>query len=91
MAIGKASRQYGTPKLTLSDKINNKWETNKEGRAAELTEVEEKGLKFYIDYMASINHPLTISALKCLRGVLSKAVNALIDLIHQLVQEILGT
>ena len=49
MTIGKASKQYGMPKMTLSDKINNKWKTNKVGRATKLTEVEEKCLKFYID------------------------------------------
>ena len=52
--------------MTLSDKINNKWKTNKVGRATKLTEVEEKGLKFYIDYMASINYPLSISNIKAL-------------------------
>ena len=64
MTIGKASKQYGIPKMTLNDRINNKWKTNKVERATELTEVEEKSLKFYIDYMAPINHPLTISAIK---------------------------
>ena len=64
MTIGKASEQYSIPKTTLNDEINNKWKTNKVGRATILTEVEEKSLKFYIDYMASINHPLTISAIK---------------------------
>ena len=77
--------------MTLSDKINNKWKTNKVGRTTELTEVVEKSLKVYIDCMASINHPLTISTIEGLHGALSKAVNALIDLIRQLVQVILGT
>ena len=64
MTIDKASEQYGIPKTTLNDEINNKWKTNKVERATKLKEVEEKSFKFYIDYMASINHPLTISAIK---------------------------
>ena len=64
MTVGKTSKQHGIPKMTLSDKIDNKWKTNKVGRAAELTKVEEKILKFCIDYMASINHPLTITLFK---------------------------
>ena len=64
MIIGKASEQNDIPKTTLNDEINNTWKTNKVGRATKLTEVEEKSFKFYVDYMASINHPLTISAIK---------------------------
>ena len=59
--------------MTLSDKINNKWKTNKVGRATKLTEVEEKGLKFYIDYMASINYPLSISNIKALAWSIVKS------------------
>ena len=36
MVVGKASKQYGIPKTTLDDKINNKWKTNKVGRSTEL-------------------------------------------------------
>ena len=64
MTIGEASEQYGILKITLSDKINNKQKTNQAGKATELKEVEEQSLKFYIDYMDSINHLLTISAIK---------------------------
>ena len=91
MTIGKASEQYSIPKTTLNDEINNKWKINKVGRATILTEVEEKSLKFYIDYMASINHPLTISAIKAFVWSIFKTVNALIDLIRQLVQVIICT
>ena len=66
MAADKASKQYGITKMTLSDQINNKCKTNKVGRALELTEVEEKSFKFYIDYIAPINYPLTISAIKAI-------------------------
>ena len=66
MTADKASKQCGITKMTLSDQINNKCKTNKVGRALELTEVEEKSFKFYIDYMAPINYPLTISAIKAI-------------------------
>ena len=39
-------------------------ENQQVGRATELVEVEEKSSKFYIDYMASTYHPLTIPAIK---------------------------
>ena len=48
--------------MTLSDKVNNRCPNKKSGRTTELTEEQEKGLRFYIEYMASINHPLYISA-----------------------------
>ena len=50
--------------MTLSDKVNNRCPNKKSGRMTELTEEEEKSLKFYIEYMASINHPLSIPAVK---------------------------
>ena len=66
MTANKASKQCGITKMTLSDQINNKCKTNKVGRALELTEVEEKSFKFFIDYMPPINYPLTISAIKAI-------------------------
>ena len=50
--------------MTLSDKVNNRCPNKKSGRMTELTEEEEKSLKFYIEYMASINHPLSIPTVK---------------------------
>ena len=50
--------------MTLSDKVNNRCPNKKPGRMTELTEEEEKSLKFYIEYMASINHPLSIPTVK---------------------------
>ena len=41
---------------------NNRYQTLKVGRKNDLTEEEKRALKGYIDYMASINHPLSIPA-----------------------------
>ena len=38
LSIGKASIEFGIPKMTLSDKINKRWVTNKYGRSTELTQ-----------------------------------------------------
>ena len=63
-SIGKASKKFGIPKMMLSDKVNNRCPNKKPGRMTELTEDEEKSLKFYKEYMASINHPLPIPTVK---------------------------
>ena len=59
-SIAKASKKFGITKMMLyiSDKVYNRCPNKKSGRMTELTE-EEKSLKFYIEYMASINHPAT--------------------------------
>jgi hypothetical protein len=64
MSLGKASKEFGIPKMTLSDKKRQRWSTNQSRRKTELTTEEEAALKSYIDYMASINHPLSIAAVK---------------------------
>ena len=48
----------------LSNKVNNRCPHKKSGRMIDLTEEEEKSLKFYIEYMAFINHPLSILTVK---------------------------
>ena len=60
-SIAKASKKFGITKMMLyiSDKVYNRCPNKKSGRMTELTEEEEKSLKFYIEYMASINHPAT--------------------------------
>ena len=49
--------------MTLSDRINKRWCSDKPGRCTELTK-EEDSLAYYINYMASINHPLSVTAVK---------------------------
>eukprot|EP00111_Clytia_hemisphaerica_P014389 TCONS_00042389-protein len=64
MSLGKAQQLFGIPKQTLSDRINGRWGSTKIGRPTELTSEEENALIFYILYMASIAHPLTVSQIK---------------------------
>ena len=40
------------------DRKDKRWETDKGWRQTGLSEIEETSLKYYIDYMASTNHPL---------------------------------
>ena len=40
MSIWKAAREFGVPKQTISDKINNKWKSNKPGPQTALLEEE---------------------------------------------------
>ena len=46
------------------DRTNKRYATSKVGRKNDLLEEEEWVLKGYIDYMASMNHPLSIPAVK---------------------------
>ena len=50
--------------MMLTDKVNNRCPNKKSSRMTQLMEQEEKSLKFYVEYMASINHPLSIPAVK---------------------------
>ena len=54
------------------DRKNKRYATSKVGRKNELSEEEEQALKGYIDYMASINHPLSIPAVKAFAWVIAK-------------------
>ncbi|XP_057315530.1 uncharacterized protein LOC130656643 [Hydractinia symbiolongicarpus] len=64
MSLNKAQKEFGVPKQTLSDRIRGKYRTTKAGRKTEMTPEEETMLIHYIKYMASIAHPLSISAIK---------------------------
>ena len=72
MTIGKASKHFKIPKMTLSDRVNKRWKTNKIGRKNDLTDEQEKALVYYIKYMASIAHPLTVAIIKQFAWVISK-------------------
>ena len=72
MSTCKAANQYGIPKSTLMDWKNNRYETSKVGRKNNLTDEEEQALKGYNDYMASINHPLSIPAVKAFAWAIAK-------------------
>ena len=85
--IGKASLRFYIPKMTLSDRINKRWCSDKPGRCTELTKEEEDSLAYYINYMASINHPFICKAVKALGTWSSKAFD-LIGLTRRLAQVI---
>ena len=54
------------------DRKNNRYETSKVGWKNDLTDEEELALKGYIDYMASINHPLSVPAVKAFAWAIAK-------------------
>ena len=54
------------------DRKNNRYATSKVDRKNDFTEEEERALKGYIDYMASINHPLSIPAVKAFAWAITK-------------------
>ena len=54
------------------DRKNKRYATSKVGRKKDLLEEEEQALKGYIDYMASINHPLSIPAVKAFAWAITK-------------------
>ena len=70
--------------MTVSDKVNNRCPNKKSGRMTELTEEEEKSLKFYIEYMASIIHPLSIPAVKAFAWSIVKKASDLTTLKQKL-------
>ena len=72
LSVGKAAKRFGVPKSTLKDRKNKRYRSTEVGRKSELTDEEEKALKFYIDYMASVNHPLSIPAVKAFAWAISK-------------------
>ena len=51
---------------------NRRWKTTKVGRQIGLSAVEATSLKYYIDYIASINHTLSIAAAKVFAWVITK-------------------
>ena len=68
--------------MMLTDKVNNRCPNKKSGRMTQLIE-EEKSLKFYIEYMASINYPLSIPAVKGFALSIIKKASKLTDLIKK--------
>ena len=58
MTISEASKQYGVPRTTLSDRINHKESHDaKIGRPAALTK-EEASLSSYVSYMYDRRFPI---------------------------------
>ena len=72
MSINKASKEFGVPKQTISDRRNQRWKTTVSGRPTELTTVEETTLINYTKYMASIAQPLTVAGIKFFAWSLAK-------------------
>ena len=65
MSLGKAAKEFGVPKQTISDRIRGRWTKQlKPGRPTELSVDEEEALIYYIKYMASIAHSLSVAAIK---------------------------
>ena len=59
MTISDASKQYGIPRTTLSDRINHKVSHDaKIGRPAALTKEEEASLSGYVSYMYDRRFPI---------------------------------
>ena len=54
------------------DRKSKHWETTKVRRQTGLSDVEETSLKYCIDYMASINHPLSVAAVKAFAWAIAK-------------------
>ena len=76
LSVGKAVKRYRIPKTTLIDRKNKHWETDKGERQTGLSAIEETSRKYYIDYMASINHSLSVTAVKAFACELPKKVTA---------------
>ena len=70
---------------------NNRYATSKVDRKNDLTEEEEQSLKDYIDYMAPMNHLLSIQAVKAFGWAIAKKVPIQTDLIQRLGQVLNGT
>jgi len=64
MSICKASKEFGVPKQTISDRRNQRWKTSTPGRPTELSVDEESALIDYIKFMATIAQPLTVPGIK---------------------------
>ena len=66
VSLCKAEKEFGVPKQTLSDQINESWKRKKPGTTLALFEEEETALINYIKYVASTAHPLSVLAIKAL-------------------------
>ena len=76
-SIGKSSKKFGIPKMTLSGKVNNRCLNKKYCRMTEVTEGEEKRLKFCIKYQFCFHQPPIIQTrceIICLEYCLKKRV-----------------
>ena len=62
--VTKASKLFGIPRQTLSDRVKGKYSKVGGGRKTELTENEEKILVDYCMFMVKCSHPLTVSIIK---------------------------
>ncbi|KAH3729694.1 hypothetical protein DPMN_055672 [Dreissena polymorpha] len=61
MSVSSASKKFGVPRMTLSDRINGKVALDaKMGVDTALTTDEEAALVSYIGYMANRGFPLSI-------------------------------
>jgi len=75
MSICKASKEFGVPKQTISDRRNQRWKTSTPGRPTELSVDEESALIDYIKFMATIAQPLTVPGIKAFAWAIAKRHN----------------
>jgi len=75
MSICKASKEFGVPKQTISDRENQRWKTTTPGRPTELSADEETALIDYIKFMATIAQPLTVPGIKAFAWAILKRHN----------------
>ena len=75
----------------MEHRNNRRWKTTKVGRQIGLSAVEATSLKYYIDYIASINHPLSVAAAKVFALVITKKSDCSKSLIQTQVLVINGS
>ena len=74
---------FGIPKMTLSNKVNNRCPNKKSDRMTELTEEGEKSFKFCIKYMSSTNRPLSTPTVKAFTWTIVKKASCLTSSIQK--------
>ena len=66
---------HGVPRMTLTDRIKNRYDKEGSGRTSELTPEEEDALVKYIKYMATLSHPLSLAQIKAFAWAIVKKSN----------------
>ena len=56
------------------DRKSKRWEITKVGWQTGLSKIDGTSLKYYINYMTSINHPLSVVAVKAFAWAIAKQV-----------------
>ena len=64
MSLCKEAQEFGIPKQTISDRVNDRWKSTKPGQETALLEEEENSLIHYIKYIHGINRPPSVHSSK---------------------------